>query len=269
MSMLGTHILAAAARAAGPQGETATRVHMGKPPEDAVTLGTLEPVLDDWIAKAAGSRESDIRMRAMFLMGGLSFSLSEVLAGPALDGIWLSDIPAAAVAARPWYMTYGGDGATEQVQLFDLWIDADALGAGTGPDGFGRAFEGLLAPLVEELHRRSRLSRAAFWREAADSLTASLLIHGKEAGREEAAMAAALQLVRQKGSKLANRQTGFIRVDLPERPDIAEWFRERGGCCRSYTSPGVEYCLTCVLRDRASRVDRLRDHLRRKHGLAP
>ena len=73
-------------------------------------------------------------------------------------------------------------------------------------------------------------------------------------------------LVGQRGSRLFSRQTGYVRVTAPENPApgepyLSEWFRMRGGCCRYYTLDGNDYCSTCVLRDAASRMSLLRDHL--------
>jgi hypothetical protein len=267
MSALASFILAAAARMERGRGEYAAQVKLAAPPEDATSLAAVDQSLDHWLALAAEVRAGDQRRRACFLLGRITFSLCECLAGPALDGIWLELIPPAAVALRPRRVEYEEDGVIEADLVFDLWVDADALAAGDDPVGFGKSLEALLTPLVEGLHQRSRLARAAFWREAADWLAASLLNQGKELDRVEAAMSAATQVIRQTGLRLANRQTDFLQVTLPERPDIAEWFRERGGCCRVYTSPGEEHCTTCVLRDRDSRIERLREHLRLQHGL--
>lgn len=267
MSALGRSILAAAELAAGPRGEWASRVSLGPRAADAVPLGSVDLVLDDWLATAAECRAGDARRRAAFLMGRIAFAVTECLGGPALDGLWLAAIPGHAVALRPRRVDWEEDGETGTDIAFDLWIDATALEAGSDASAFGAALETLLTPLVEGLHRRSRLARSALWREVADSLSASLLNQGKDAGRVEEAMAAATAVFRRKGLRFSNPQTGFLHVALPERPDISEWFRERGGCCRIYTLAGEDYCTTCVLRDRDSRTERLRDYLRTKHGL--
>ena len=78
-------------------------------------------------------------------------------------------------------------------------------------------------------------------------------------------MEQARALLRQRGSKLFNKQTDFEWISLPEAPQIGDWMRVRGGCCRYYTAPAADaaYCTTCVLRDGDSRRERYRDYLRR------
>lgn len=247
-------------------------VSFGAAPGGALPLADPEAgPLEAWLA--AGVEEiaaPDDKLAAAYLVNSLSWAVPEPLAWLALDGPALPAIPpeAAAVTARrePWEE----DGESGVAVAYDLVLDPGRFGPASPearPAALAATLAGLFAPLIAAVSRRSGLSRGALWRLVGDGLSATLLAQGKAAGREARAMELARAVLGHRGTPLFCRQTGFVRVELPERPQIAEWFRARGGCCRFYTADGGEYCTTCVLRDAESRDARFRDHLRRKHGL--
>ena len=109
----------------------------------------------------------------------------------------------------------------------------------------------------------SGLSRKALWLLVGDSLAYSLLHHARALGDPGRGIGAALAILRVPGTPLTTRKTRFDWVALPDAPQVGDWLRVRGGCCRAYTRPKSAYCTTCVLRDDASRTERYRDYLRR------
>jgi ferric iron reductase protein FhuF len=150
------------------------------------------------------------------------------------------------------------------VAVFDLTVDTDQVTASgmRNDDAFLCALTELCEHMVDRLHARSGLAKAALWRILGDSLAGAFLANGKELGCADAAQDIALPLLRRRGTPFFSRQTGFTRIALPEAPEIHGSFRVRGGCCRYYTLPDGEYCTTCVLRDDKSRTARLTEYLR-------
>ncbi|WP_127143961.1 ferric iron reductase [Pelagibacterium montanilacus] len=254
------------------QGPYSPRFVLAPPPADAVPIDrgmeqALSVWLDEEIERTPGA---DRKLAAAYTMGRISWSLALPLAGLALSGAWLIEAREGSASASVRLVTWQHEGESGVAPVFDAALSPrgarfSALPDAAGADRFRQAYEILLAPLVDSLHAASGLPRAALWRLAGDSLSAGFLEAGTEAGDPERAMTLVLPMLREKGSPLYARQTGFVRARLPERPDVCGWFRARGGCCRYYTAEGGEYCTTCVLRDPKSRKDRLIDHLRRTH----
>lgn len=134
-----------------------------------------------------------------------------------------------------------------------------------------RQIEHLFQPLIERLYQMHRLARAAQWRLVADALAVAFLNIGRQSGIEEHAREEALVLIKQPGSPLFNRQTGFFEVTLrdkavPEKILAKQHFRARGGCCRYYTSEAATYCSTCVLLPNAQRDERLGNYLEQQYN---
>lgn len=269
-----------AALAGRPMTRAAFSARLSFGPAPAGALPLADPAagpLADWLAAelteaagAAGAAAPDEKLAGAYLVNSLSWAVPEPLAWLALSGAALPAIPpeAAALTARraPWEE----DGDSGEAIAYDLVLNPARIGPAPerpAAEALGALVAGLFAPLVAAVARRSGLSRGALWRLVGDGLSACLLAQGKATGREEPAMALARAILADPRRPLRSRQTGFVRIALPDRPEIAEWFRARGGCCRYYTLPGAEYCTTCVLRDLASRDDRLAAHLRRKSGL--
>lgn len=123
-------------------------------------------------------------------------------------------------------------------------------------------------PVVETVHARTRLSRAALWRLAADAIAGRFLDCGRRFGTVEAAKTSAMRILKVPGSPLSNRQLQFFDLTVLDehQREFSYTFRQRGGCCRFYQVDGGEYCSTCVLKDPGQRDDELRlamrQHLR-------
>ncbi|EAR51270.1 hypothetical protein OG2516_17615 [Oceanicola granulosus HTCC2516] len=225
--------------------------------------------MDAWLLAEAGAEAgADHKVGAAYLLGRVAFALCEVLAALALRGMGPGDLSPDGVALVARRATWSLDGESGEGRAYDVVLSEPRLvSRDDATAALGPAIPVLLTPLVEALTARSGLSRGALWRIVGDSFAGALLLQGKHDEREDEAMALALATLRDRGSPLFARQTGFCRVDLPERPDIGDWFRARGGCCRYYTTEGGDYCSTCVLRDPDSRDEMLRAYLRRRHGL--
>lgn len=255
-----------------PEGKFAPRFALASAPRDGLRLDRLEgPTLPRWLdAEIERVEGADRKLAAAYMMGRLSWSLAIPLSGLALSNAWIGDAKPGATAFRIRHVPWESDGETGIAPVADLWLDPsrlrfEALDDVDGIPAFRTAFEAILTPLVEAMNAYSALPRSALWRLAGDSLSAGFLAAGKQLGCAERAMSAALPMLREKGTPLFSRQTGFVEIHIPERPDVSEWFRARGGCCRYYTTEGGEYCTTCVLRDAESRDQRLIDYLRRTH----
>lgn len=249
------------------------RFSLGKASENWLRLDRAgEPQLNAWLdSERERVPGADRKLAAAYMMGRMAWSLALPLAGLALAGAWMTRVtpPAAALAVRliPWEE----DGKAGVAPVADFLLDSEQsefsdLARDEAILPFRIALETLFLPLVTALHTYSSLPISALWRLAGDSLSAGFLHAGKQAACVDHAMGIALPMLREKSSPLHSRQTGFVNICIPERPDISEWFRIRGGCCRYYTAEGGEYCTTCVLRDAESRDKRLTDYLRRTHA---
>lgn len=142
--------------------------------------------------------------------------------------------------------------------------DRDAL-----RDRFRAEFETHLAPLIDRLKDRTRLSRRAQWRLAGDAVTASFLDAAEATGHKALGQREGLAFVRAPASPMNNPQVGYItrsvsRTDAADPHTIQRTFRARGGCCRFYTLPQGECCTMCVLRDAGERDRRIHEYLRGK-----
>lgn len=125
-------------------------------------------------------------------------------------------------------------------------------------------------PVIEAIHARTRLSRAALWRLASDSIAGRFLDSGQRLGTVETATASAMRILKAPGSPLANRQLHFFDLSVLDKNqrNFSYTFRQRGGCCRFYLVEGGEYCPTCVLKAPVERDEELRLAMRRHLGVA-
>lgn len=258
-----------------PEGKFAPRFALDAPPADGLRLDRLEgPLLAQWLdEEMARVKGADRKLAAAYMMGRLSWSLTLPLSGLALLDAWIGDASPGAFAFAVRHVPWESEGETGIAPICDIWLDPARLAFASCDDDQGArrfklAYEAVLSPLVDAMNAYSSLPRNALWRLAGDSLSAGFLNAGKELGCPERAMAVALSMLREKDTPLYAKQTGFVEIRIPERPEISEWFRARGGCCRYYTAEGGEYCTTCVLRDAESRDHRLLDYLRRTHAEA-
>ncbi len=237
---------------------------------DAVSLEAVPvPTLRRWMADAAIDVDGpDTKLCAAYLMGDLSFAVVQTFAALALRGQWVVGADMDAVHVCPRFVQWTEDGENGVSQAFDLTLTPDALAfaPSLSPHAFAKTVEGLFHPLVGDMTHLSKLSNTAFHRLVGDSIAYAFLTHGRALDREQEGMDAAMSILREPGTKLTNRKVRFDHITLPEAPEIGQWLRVRGGCCRAYTRPGKpDYCTTCVLRDDASRTDRFRNYLRRTY----
>ncbi|MEC9433795.1 MAG: (2Fe-2S)-binding protein [Pseudomonadota bacterium] len=123
-------------------------------------------------------------------------------------------------------------------------------------DRMREELEAFLGPLIEAAHRLTRLSRRAMWRLAGDAVAGEFLEVGRALGREEAARADALGILKRPGAPMTNPQMRFLEAEVrdparPDAPPLRRAFRARGGCCLWKDLPGAALCTTCVLRPEA------------------
>lgn len=135
------------------------------------------------------------------------------------------------------------------------------------------AIEAHFAPLIDLLHAYSALSRSAMWRLVGDSIAGVFLEVGRATGRIDEARRDALDILKQKGSPLSNKEMRYVDLVLvdeeaPERVVASHCFRARGGCCRYYTVEGGSLCSACVLKDPAERDARILAGMRSRLGRA-
>ncbi|WP_429932805.1 (2Fe-2S)-binding protein [Agrobacterium vitis] len=125
-------------------------------------------------------------------------------------------------------------------------------------------------PVIEAIHARTRLSRTALWRLAADAIAGRFLDSGRRFGSVEAAKASAMQILKVTGSPLANRQLHYFDLSVLDKnqQEFSYTFRQRGGCCRFYLVKDGKYCPTCVLKTPAERDEELRLAMRQHLGVA-
>ncbi|MCF4098149.1 (2Fe-2S)-binding protein [Maritalea mediterranea] len=240
---------------------------------EAQNIGAITPAQLPYYFKLATAKyeNADAKMGAAFCLGRLSWAMLRPLAGYALNEFWFAGTDLAAFELSMREVPWQKQGESGVFQAIDIALDGNgAVWHERSADpytiaDFATQIEALFAPLVEMHHQQSGLARPALWRLVGDSLATSLLIQGENFGCLKHAISIGEQILQRKGTKLYSKQSNFIEVKLPERPEISEWFRKRGGCCRYYTADGGEYCSTCVLRDEDSMIERLQNHLRSKY----
>lgn len=253
------------------------RCRLEAPPAVAVRLDLLcdpeGPALNAHLtAEIADCAGADIKVAAAYAMDGLSWVIGRVLGHLYLSGLAL-DLPASAISICPrevsW--THGEESGTGRAWTLHLDPGAIVLHHGTPGEAALRArfvdgFTDLMHPLVEALHRASRLPRPALWRLAGDGLSGGILAPALAMNRLPLIEAEAEAIFRRKGHPLFARETRYVTLTLPEGAPpatarIRDTFRARGGCCRAYTWGGGTYCTSCVLRKPEDQVARWRDWL--------
>lgn len=150
-------------------------------------------------------------------------------------------------------------GRPELDRRLEIELDKGASVA-TSDDSLVRLRSGIEShfhPLIVALCDQTGISHQALWRLVGDAISAAFLEAGRKAGREEAAKADALTLLKQVGSPLHNAQMHYFRLAIadPVRTGrtFSRTFRQRGGCCRYYTAFPGQLCSTCVLKDPVER----------------
>jgi len=262
-------ILAAAlARLPPPADDWEGRHTLGPRPRGTPSLSDLAQD-DAALARLVGIKQAqakggDAKLGCAYLIGDLGWELGSLLSGLWLSGWRVSAADPAAVALSTRAVAWEEADESGVAMVFDLPLDPGGLvGEGMQPDDLARAMTALLSPLIAALTRLTGLGATAQWRLVGDGLAAALVHRGKALGCLDAALDLGRSILSERPSKLRSRQTEFIEIRLPHRPDVSDWFRLRGGCCRYYTAAGEsgEYCATCVLRDRDDQIARLADWL--------
>lgn len=257
-------LVAAFARLPPPADDWEGRHGPGPRPEGALSLADLAQdaaALARLVAvKQAQARGGDAKLGCAYLIGDLGWELGGLLSGLWLSGWRVMAADPAGVALSTRSVAWEEADESGVATVFDLTLDPGGLiGEGTQPDDLARAITALLAPVIAALTRLTGLGATAQWRLVGDGLAAALLHRGKALGCLDAALTLGRAILSERPSKLRSRQTDFIEIRLPHRPDVSDWFRLRGGCCRYYTAAGEsgDYCTTCVLRDRDDQIARL------------
>jgi hypothetical protein len=242
----------------------------------AELCSTSIEVLEGWLADQQGLYPATPRdTAAAFLFGTLAWALCEAIATR-----WLAAGVAPTLSAAPlrlamvWeHWQEDGEEGDHVVCRFDsIWAQP---GEPTGPDPVSDLAEALrarLEPLVSLLSQRAGIPASALWRLLGDAIGGSFL-EAARGGDTTVARAAATALLAASPAPVRNKQMQFEELVLPQnrhpRGEIERrWFRKRGGCCRYYKVEGGHYCTTCVLRDDASRTERLLDYMERQCRIA-
>lgn len=87
--------------------------------------------------------------------------------------------------------------------------------------------------VIDRVHAKTKLSRAALWRLLGDAIAQRFLDAGL---RFDAIEAAAMCILKTPASPLANRERHYFNLTQYDRHGnaVRETFRQRGGCCRFY-----------------------------------
>lgn len=270
-------------------------------PEQRVELGALEPgwltaqafftsaaAIDDFLAhERALYAGADLKSCAAFMMRDYLSIVSLATVPLFLRHGLVADLAPARVALRFQEVVQEQDGRAYAVRRAHMRhlspaFATDRPDAARHADARAVADRGLLCehfraeledhvrPLVGVLTARTGLSSGALWRLAGDAIAGRFLDVGEKLGRLEEARTAALRILKQPGSPLANRQLHFFDIELTDETGCSRgvWtFRARGGCCRYYTVEGGTFCATCVLKPASERDAELRAAIRRHLGL--
>lgn len=225
-------------------------------PSLALLDAAHEGMLEQWLS-ATGQLAPGIdrKTAASYLLSILTWQL-----GQALGALYLSRLPLAPFGPQQVGVRHTLAGAPGAQALdFDFCVQLDAHGSPLDRKAMSASLVALLTPLLEGLHRRTRLARRAMWALATDGISAGFLSFGKRVGEANLAMAEAEAILRRPDLPLHNTRWRFVTVESGGR---SEAFRLRGGCCRLYLG-GHPFCTTCVLRDEPDQLARLRAYLAR------
>lgn len=234
-------------------------------PLTGLSDGHLDHLLADALIEEPGG---DVKLAAAYLIEMVSRAICEPIVGLAMSGWWLTSAAPGSIGIHRRMAQWEDDGETGECVVFDVAMNVHQTQFTnvSAPITLAESLQIQLSPLVKALRHRSGLSEAALWRLVSDSLASAFLEHGTTLTSAQNAIADARLILRNKATKLSNKQTDFEWVALPEAPETGDWMRVRGGCCRYYTTPrdDADYCTTCVLRDAESRRARYQDYLRRQ-----
>lgn len=218
---------------------------------------------------------TDLRTAAALLMTDYSY----IFAGaciPLFAGFGLVPRLAAESIALSFYTTEDThEGVVHRVRRAHVRFLEDAFYPGNLDDAadgerLRLEIENHFHPVIEAIHGRTHLSKAALWRLVADAIAGRFLESGRRFGNVEAAKAAAMRIVKVPGSPLFNRQLHYFDLTVLDKnqQDFSYTFRQRGGCCRYYLIEPGHYCPTCVLKKPDERDAELRLAMRQHLGVA-
>ncbi len=217
---------------------------------------------------------TDIRTAAALLMTDYGYILAAA-AVPLFAGFGLvPDLSPASVALSFYTTEEPHDGKMHRTRrahvrfLEEIFWHGQLEDAADG-ERFRAEIERHFRLVIEAIHARTRLSRTALWRLAADAIAGRFLDSGRRFGPVEMAKASAMRILKVPGSPLANRQLHYFDLTVLDnrQEDFSYTFRQRGGCCRYYLVEGGTYCPTCVLKKPKERDAELRLAMRRHLGV--
>lgn len=217
---------------------------------------------------------TDLRTAGALLITDYGYILAAA-AVPLFTGFGLVPDLSPASVALSFYTTEGlHDGKTHRVRRAHVRLLEERLWRGRMEDDaagerFRAELERHFLPVIDAVHARTRLSKAALWRLVADAIAGHFLEFGRRFGDVVAARTAAMRILKMPGSPLDNPQLHYFDLTVLDRNEQAfsYTFRQRGGCCRFYLVDGGELCPTCVLKAPAERDEELRLAMRRHLGV--
>jgi hypothetical protein len=238
--------------------------------------------LKQWLV-AQGSRTDgpdellEPKTQCSYLVGRLAMRLSSVLSSLALDGrVMINPEQLDDLCLRPWrepwsHVDPSGVRESGVVLHIDplvtpqIMMDTAQLDEFSRIDLCRRVLNIFFEPIIARLRAITGLSEQAQWRLVADMAAGAFLKTAKDLGDAAKGMALGRLLVRGERSKLTNKQVDYINVTLLDAPPEEDWFLNRGGCCRWYTTQDpVDYCATCVLLKPEEKQTKLVDYMRER-----
>jgi len=243
-------------------------------------------LLDDALMRQAKDYpHMDARTRGAYFIGEYSWYVPEATIGAYLLAKRVPDLSAENIALRSrTYIWHEGEHSGEAERLDVRFLSGRFAclpddPAADHPDAFilpdshtlrewlREKLEAHLAPLIERVYARTKLSRHAQWMLVADACAAQFLHIGRKLGDEAHAKAEGMAFIKATDSPMNNNKTAYISLQYLDHCDT---FRARGGCCRYYTvsETGKDYCTTCVLRKPEERDARLLAYMQKKYAEA-
>ncbi|WP_075637026.1 (2Fe-2S)-binding protein [Rhizobium rhizosphaerae] len=221
------------------------------------------------------NKGTDLKSAGAFLMSDYGYILAGAVV-PLLVGFGLlPDLAPGKIALSFYTAQDEHEGTLHAVRRAHVrYLTADFVEGGLEDadhlERFRRQAEAHFAPVVEAVFAQTGLSRAALWRLAADALAGRFLDAGRHFGCADAAMAAAMRILKQPRSPFNNRQLHYFELTVldADRKPFSHVFRARGGCCRYYRVEEGSLCPTCVLKPAEARDEDLRQKMRAHLGLS-
>lgn len=219
-------------------------------------------------------RDMDLKTAAALMMTDYGYILAAACV-PLFVGFGLLPNLAPARVALSFYTTEDANEVTHRarrahVRFIEESFYPGKLGDTEDAERFRFEIESHFQPIIEAIHRRTQLAKAALWRLVADAIAGRFLDSGRRFGNVETAKAAAMTILKVPGSPLANRQLCYFDLTVlnKNQQEFSYTFRQRGGCCRYYQIEPGHVCPTCVLKTPEERDEELRLAMRQHLGVA-